>query len=228
MDRSPRARWWNSNSRATSPRPMHPRICTRGTGGQQERVPVFHGLAGHVDVPEPSEARPRHNPKTHCTDRWSSKTPTAIFAVYRVRRCGTSTISTTTLAASIEKVNLDAGTLGKFLLPRRHAVSDPGRPSSRRGPLRHARRRHGVPRHATLGDRGSATRSEASSFLRPKRRELEGRAQLVWRGKDVCHVSGELWRSSRLSASAVATRMVGCGARLRPRLAVRQKDHQRA
>ena len=63
---------------------------------------------------------------------------------------------------------------------------------------------------ATLADREfCATLSLNVSFLRPASAgPLEGRAQLVRRGKDVCNVSGELWQGGKLVASAVATCMV--------------------
>jgi uncharacterized protein (TIGR00369 family) len=63
---------------------------------------------------------------------------------------------------------------------------------------------------ATLADREfCATLNLNVSFLRPAQAgRLEGRAQLVRRGRDVCNVSGELWQGGKLVASAVATCMV--------------------
>jgi uncharacterized protein (TIGR00369 family) len=63
---------------------------------------------------------------------------------------------------------------------------------------------------ATLADREfCATLNLHVSFLRPAQAgELEGRAQLVRRGRDVCNVSGELWQGGKLVACATATCMV--------------------
>jgi len=63
---------------------------------------------------------------------------------------------------------------------------------------------------ATLADREfCATLNLNVSFLRPAQAgPLEGRAQLVRRGRDVCNVSGELWQGGKLVASATATCMV--------------------
>lgn len=59
-----------------------------------------------------------------------------------------------------------------------------------------------------------ATVSLNLSFLRPARLgPLEGRARLLRRGRDVCHVSGELLQDGKLVASAVAVCSV---IRLRP------------
>ncbi len=47
------------------------------------------------------------------------------------------------------------------------------------------------------------------SFLRPASSgDLHGRARLVRRGKDVCHVAGELLQAGRVVATASATCMV--------------------
>ncbi|WP_280150755.1 PaaI family thioesterase [Piscinibacter sp. XHJ-5] len=63
---------------------------------------------------------------------------------------------------------------------------------------------------ATLADREfCATLNLNVSFLRPAQAgALEGRAQLVRRGRDVCNVSGELWQGGKLVANATATCMV--------------------
>jgi uncharacterized protein (TIGR00369 family) len=50
-----------------------------------------------------------------------------------------------------------------------------------------------------------ATVSLNLSYLRPARlAPLEGRARLMRRGRDVCHVSGELLQEGRVVATAVA------------------------
>jgi uncharacterized protein (TIGR00369 family) len=78
---------------------------------------------------------------------------------------------------------------------------------------------------ATLGEgQFCATLNLNVSFLRPASAgPLQGRARLVRRGRDVCHVSGELLQEGKLIATANATCMVTTqkgrddeSARLRP------------
>lgn len=63
---------------------------------------------------------------------------------------------------------------------------------------------------ATLGEgEHCATLNLNVSFLRPARSgELLGQARIVRRGRDICHVQGELLQDGRQVASAVATCMV--------------------
>ena len=116
---------------------------------------------------------------------------------------------TTTLGGAIQKVNLDAGTLESCYVATPVFLNPAGQVQG--GIL--CAMLDDVTAFlvtATLADREfCATLNLNVSFLRPAQAgELEGRAQLVRRGKDVCNVSGELWQSGKLVASAVATCMV--------------------
>jgi uncharacterized protein (TIGR00369 family) len=116
---------------------------------------------------------------------------------------------TTTLGGEIQKVDLDAGTLESsylatpaFLNPAGHVQG--GMLCAMLDDVT------AILVTATLADREfCATLNLNVSFLRPAQAgALEGRAQLVRRGRDVCNVSGGLWQGGKLVASAVATCMV--------------------
>jgi uncharacterized protein (TIGR00369 family) len=116
---------------------------------------------------------------------------------------------TTTLGGEIQKVDLDAGTLESTYIATPAFLNPAGQVQG--GML--CAMLDDVTAFlvtATLADRECcATLNLNVSFLRPAQSgPLEGRAQLVRRGRDVCNVSGELWQGGRLTASATATCMV--------------------
>ncbi len=63
---------------------------------------------------------------------------------------------------------------------------------------------------ATLAENESCSTLNLNlSFLRPATAgSLQGRAQIVRRGANICNVSGELWQEGELVATAVATCMI--------------------
>ena len=116
---------------------------------------------------------------------------------------------TTTLGGQIQRVDLDAGTLESTYVATPSFLNPAGQVQG--GML--CAMLDDVTAFlvtATVADREfCATLSLNVSFLRPAQAgHLEGRAQLVRRGRDVCNVSAELWQGSKLVATAVATCMV--------------------
>lgn len=116
---------------------------------------------------------------------------------------------TTTLGGQIQTVDLEAGTLESTYLATPAFLNPAGQVQG--GML--CAMLDDVTAFlvtATLADREfCATLNLNVSFLRPARAgRLEGRSQLVRRGKEVCNVNGELWQGGKLVASAVATCMV--------------------
>ena len=116
---------------------------------------------------------------------------------------------TTTLGGEIQTADLDAGTLESTYLATPAFLNPAGQVQG--GML--CAMLDDVTAFlvtATLADgEFCATLNLNVSFLRPAQAgPLEGRAQLVRRGKDVCNVNGELWQRGKRVASAVATCMV--------------------
>ena len=116
---------------------------------------------------------------------------------------------TTTLGGEIQKTDLDAGTLESTYLATPAFLNPAGQVQG--GML--CAMLDDVTAFlvtATLADgEFCATLNLNVSFLRPAQAgPLEGRAQFVRRGKDVCNVNGELWQRGKQVASAMATCMV--------------------
>ncbi|HEU0201335.1 MAG TPA: PaaI family thioesterase [Burkholderiaceae bacterium] len=116
---------------------------------------------------------------------------------------------TTTLGGRIRAVDLDAGTLDSDYVATPAFLNPAGQvQGGMLGAMLDDVTAFLVT--ATLGDgEFCGTVNLNVSFLRPAQAgALLGRARLVRRGKDVCHVTGELLQDGKLLATATATCMV--------------------